>query len=173
MRKHSDAMADAFWNPFTPGMNDGEGFNIDFAGNVHDFTNNHDDSVNMFAASFDLNNNNFFDDVFDPIIDDAQQPDTALLSQTEEPPVLPLQFGSQLSVPNPATSLQSTQATHGPVNPESDMVLGAGRKPRQKAPTVSDWNKQKPKIRELYLEQNLTLEETRNAMKEEHNFEAS
>ncbi|KAK8085197.1 hypothetical protein PG997_006468 [Apiospora hydei] len=166
-----DDMADDFWNPFTPGLNRETEFHATFAGNTSGQSNDH--SSSHFIDSFDFINNNFFDEVFDPIIDDAQLPDVVSLPPLETPLVPPLYFGNQLSEPNPAPPLYSGQAAQQSQVLDVGITQGAVPKPRQKGPTASDWNRQKPKIRELYFEENHTLEKTRTVMSDDHSFDAS
>ncbi|KAK8131405.1 hypothetical protein PG984_007843 [Apiospora sp. TS-2023a] len=165
-------MADGFWDFLAPGMdNRGSGANDTFPGVFNDHDNGH--TSNVVTGSFDFTNPNFFDDVFDPIIDDAHFPDVASLPPLEAPLVPPLHFGNHLNEGNQALSFEPSLAPEQSQSVETPAAQEVSRKPRPKAPNAPDWNRQKPKIRELYYEQNKTLEETRIAMKDEHNFEAS
>ncbi|OTA66099.1 hypothetical protein K449DRAFT_463140 [Hypoxylon sp. EC38] len=63
--------------------------------------------------------------------------------------------------------IQEAEGTQPDVQPKRT------RRPKSKAPPHSDWLKHKPIIRDLYLEQDNTLEETRQIMKDDHDFDVT
>ncbi|KAK7975729.1 Mediator of RNA polymerase II transcription subunit 31 [Apiospora arundinis] len=168
-------MAEDFWPAFDQGIfNQETEFGNTLAGNTDHNAN--DQPYNFLDDYLDIPNDYIFGVNFDPILNDGPLPDVASLPPLDAPMVPPLQFGDDVAGPTVVPSLDHTHAAQQPQLIETGLNHGATRRSKPKAPkapTASEWNRQKPKIRELYLEKNYTCDQTRDAMKEEHNFEAA